>query len=486
MRKSALFEASLALMLILLAFTLCLAVLSGGGASEKWAISGPVAHTGFWVYDNVYAPGNGVLYTVDGSYIYAIGEDGRVKWSLAIPDKYSINGKNEMWTGMAAASDGEDFYIIVGPGNQPGKGELLAIAPNGTARWIAPLTFNLAQYLNTEPGVHVKDGRIYLHHSRNQIILDANSSILLNIYGVYEPATIDDAGNMYVYSQDNGSIESYDRDGAMRWSRRAAEYNASVLTRVHVEQPCFRNGTLYVWLNNGVMALDRYGDKLWVKEYPDEYTYVDFYTPFDSRDNLYLRHFNTGEDRSGDFDGSYISMVRPDGTEVPGARHYLSYISNVKGLSDGVYYRAERVLPAGVNDTLNADYYKDPGTVEFILTQAGDEWKNDRDVGQLDTYAIRAVDLRTDGESWNTTLPLFPHKIILNASNIGLMMPPYLDLSYAAKENRATPEEWYKNNRVPNGTAAIGSWTDLELMPGKNVTYVSLWTLNYEVPTFYG
>jgi len=473
-------------MLILLAFTLCLAILSGGGASEKWAISGPVAHTGLWAYDNMYTPGNGVLYTVDGSSVYAIGEDGKVIWSLPIQDKYEINTKNEKWAGMAAAADGQDFYIIVGPGNQPEKGELLAIAPDGTTRWIAPLTFNLAQYVYTQPGLYVRDGRIYLHHYRNQVILDANSSVLCNIYGVYEPATIDDAGNMYVYSRDNGTIESYDRDGALRWSHATGYYNVSVLTYFPVEQPYCNNGTVYVWLNNGVMMLDSNGQKEWVKEYPDENTFPDFYTPFDSQGDLYLRHYNLGSDHEGNFNGSYLSMIRPDGSEATGVRHYVSYLQLIRGLSGGAYYQAMRVVPEGVNDTLNADYYKDPGTVEFILAQAGGNWKNYRSIDQLDTYAIRAVDISTDGERWNTTLPLFPHKITLDASNIGLVMPPYLDLSYAAKENQATPEEWYKNTKVSNGTTAIGSWTDLELMPGKNVTYVSLWTFNYEVPTFYG
>ena len=39
---------------------------------------------------------------------------------------------------------------------------------------------------------------------------------------------------------------------------------------------------------------------------------------------------------------------------------------------------------------------------------------------------------------------------------------------------------------MPDGTEAIGSWADTDLIPGNNITYVSLWTFNYEVPTFYG
>ncbi|HTY91835.1 MAG TPA: winged helix-turn-helix transcriptional regulator [Methanocella sp.] len=491
MKKSELFEATLAILVIILAFMLCLAILGGTGVSDQWAISGPVAHTGFWVYDNMYTPGNGVLYTVDGSSIYAIGQDGKVIWTLPIPDKYNINTNCEKWTGMAAAADSGDFYIVVGPGNQPEKGELLAIGPDGSARWIAPLTFGLGQYTFSPPGLLVKDDRIYIHHYRNQIILDSNGTVLLNIYGVTEPATIDDAGNMYIYSKDNGTIESYDRNGSMRWSHSSGEYNVSFLSGINVEQPYYNNGTLYVWLSsgimgNGVMALDSNGNKLWVKEYPDEYTWPDFDTTFDSHGNLYLRHDNLGSDQQGDFNGSYMTMIRPDGTEVTGVKHYESYISDIKGLSNGIYYQMLRVTPPGVNDTLNADYYKDPGTVEFILTQAGGSWKNYRNLSQLDTYAVRATDITTDGSLWDTTLPLFPHRVALNASNIGLVMPPYLDLSYAANENKVKPEGWYKNNNVPNGTKAIGSWTDIELMPGNNITYVSMWTINYEVPTFYG
>lgn len=488
MKKSELFEAILAIMVIILAFTLCLAVLTGARASDQWAISGPVAHTGFWVYDNMYTPGNGVLYTVDGSSVYAIGEGGKVIWSLPIPDKYGIKPENETWTGMAAAADGQDFYIIVGPGNQPEKGELLAIGPDGTARWIAPLTFSLGQYTYSSPGLHVKDGRIYLHHYKNQIILDANGSVILNVNGVSQPGTIDAAGNMYIYSGNNGTIESYRRDGSLLWSHAAGYYNVSILARFPVEQPYYHNGMVYVWLDNGVMMVDTNGQKIWVKEYPDdEYTYPDHYTPFDSQGNLYMVHYKKENGVPDDFISSYVTQVRPDGSETTGARHNdPSYLSDMRGMSDGAYYQVVPVRPDGVNDTLNADYYKDPGTVEYILTQAGGTWTNYRDLDQLDTYAIQALDIFTDGELWNTTLPLFPHHMTLNASNIGLVMPPYLDLSYAANENNVRPEDWYKNNRIPNGTTAVGSWTDIELLHGNNVTYVSLWTFNYEVPTFYG
>ena len=485
MKRGELFEAALALLLILLAFTLCLAILSGG-SYEEWAISGPVAHTGFWVYDNMYAPGNGVLYTVDGSSVFAIGPDGKVIWSLPIPDKYNINNKNEKWTGMAAAADGGDFYIIVGPGNQPERGELLAISSNGTPRWIAPLTFSLDQYDNTQPGLLVKDGIIYLHHYRNEIILDENGSVILNLYGVYDPATIDDAGNMYVYARDNGTIEAYGRDGARLWSHARGEYNVSILSYYFKEQPTYLNGILYVWLNNGVMALDTGGGKRWVKEYPDEITIADYYTPFDGQGNLYLVHINNRNEAEDRSNLSYISMVRPDGSEVSGARHTGPYLTLVKGLADGTYFQLVPRAPEGLDDTLNADYYKDPGTVEYVLKQSRGTWKSPRTLEQLDTFTVRAVNLSSDGELWSTTLPLFPHTVVIDKSTIGSVMPPYLDLGYAASENRVGPEEWYKDNGLPDGSGLIGSWADLELMPGKNVTYVSLWTLNYEVPTFYG
>lgn len=485
MKKSELFEAALVILLIILAFTLCLAILSGGNASDQWAISGPVAHTGFWVYDNMYAPGNGVLYTVDGSSVYAIGEDGKVIWSLPITDKYGINTNNAPWTGMAAAADGGDFYIIVGPGNEPDMGELIAISPDGMARWIAPLTFGLGQHTFSKPGLRVNEGRVYIHHYRNQIILDADGSILLNINGVPQPGTVDGTGNLYV-SLNNGTIQSYDRDGTLSWSHEPGHYNVSVLTYFPMEQPYYNNGMLYVWLDNGLMTLDSDGQKQWVKIYPDELTYPDYYTPFDRHGNLYMVHYNFGDDRQGNFNGSYVSMIRPDGNETIGAMHYQQYIVSIQGMSDGAYYLARPVSPAGTNDTLNADYYKSPDALEFILKQAGGSWTNYHDVGQLDTCSIYAVDISTDLERWNATLPLFPHGIILNASNIGQVMPPYLDKGYAVNENNVPPREWYTNNGIPNGTIAVGSWEDIELMPGNNVTYVSLWTINYEVPTFYG
>ncbi len=486
MKRSELFEAALALLLILLTFTLCLAILSGSRVADQWAIMGPVAHTGLWAYDNMYAPGNGMLYTVDGSSIYAIGEDGRIKYVLAIPDKYGINPRAEKWTGMAAAADGNGLYIIVGPGNQPEKGELLAIGPDGTPRWVAPLTFSLAPYYFSQAGLHLEGGRIYVHHYRNQLILDANGSVLRNINGVYEPATVDPAGNMYAYSRDNDTIEAYDRDGALRWGRPIGGYNASVLAGFRIEQPYYRNGTVYVWLTNGVMALDTNGEKLWVKEYPDMYTFVDPYAPFDGQGNLYLRHYNYGPNFDGDFNGSYISVIRPDGGELTGSKHPASYILGVLGLSDGVYYGPEREIPAGVDDPLNADHYQDPGSVEFILKQSRGNWNTSRTLGQLDTYAIRAVDIPTDRERWNATLPLFPHEIVLDAANIGLILPPYLNTSYADGENQVTPAAWYGDNGIANGAKLIGSWADVQLLPGENVTYVSLWTFNYEVPTFYG
>ncbi len=486
MKKSELFEAALALLIILLAFTLYLAMTSGPGASGQWAISGPVAHTGFWVYDNMFTPGNGMLYTVDGSSVYAIGEDGKVNWSLPIPDKYKVNEKGEKWTGIAAAAEGGDFYVIVGPGNQPLRGQLLAIDPDGTVRWSAPLTFNLAEYYNTQPGLHVKDGRVYIHHYHNQIILDANGSLICNINGVYDPASIDDSGNMYVYSKDNGSIEAYGRDGSMLWDHTISEYNVSVLSDAGNDQPYYRNGTLYVWLTNGVMALDTSGNKLWARQYSDENTVADYNNAFDGQGNLYLRHYNNilGPDANGS--GSYLSMIRPDCSEVATPMHNASYLDNIVGAYNGTYYHVQSVAPEGVNDVINAGYYKDPGTVEYMLVQSKGNWSNNRLIDQLDTNTIKAYDMTSYRELWSVTLPLFPHNIVLDASNIGSIMPPYLDLSYAANENSATPAEWYKNNSVPDGTEAVGSWVDMDFIPGNNITYVSLWTLNYEVPTFYG
>jgi predicted transcriptional regulator len=481
MKKSELFEAVLALMLILLAFTLCLAILSGSSVSERWAISGPVAHTGFWAYDNVFAPGNGVLYTVDGSSVYAIGEDGKIIWDLAIPDKYKINGKNEKWTGMAAAVDGSGFYIIVGPGNEPERGELMAIAP---------LTFKRDDYNRVRPGLRVMDGRIYLYHYHNQIILDANGSIVCNLNDIYNQAGVDDSGNMYVFCGGNGSLEALDRDGKLLWRHSSGDYNVSITGGWNnvIDQPYYRNGTLYVWLTNGVMALDTSGNKLWTKFYEDQSTYPDFKAPFDDRDNLYLWHYNyNADDSNGTYPGSYLSMVRPDGSEVVGPRHTYNSLQGVVGVSDGLYYHVQRVVPGEINDWLNADYYKDPATLEFILKQAGENWNNSRRLDQLDTYMVQAVDIPTDRVRWNTTLPAFPaHIVTFDASNIGLIMPPYFDLSYAGNENQARPDAWYKDNRVPDGTEAIGSWVDLDFLPGKNVTYVSQWAINYEVPTFYG
>src|SRR5271157_56634 len=491
MKKGELFEAALALLFLLLAFTLCMAVLSGRGVSEQWAISGPVAHTGFWVYDNMYAPGNGLLYTIDGASIYAIDQGGNVRWALPIPDPSGINAKNEKWTGMAAAVDGDAFYVIVGPGNQPARGELLSIYANGSTRWIAPLTFNFGtEYQNSPPGLYVYGDRIYIHHYRNQILLTANGSLICNLYGVYEPAIVDAQGNMYLYSGDNGSFEAYSRDGTLLWRHDASYYNVSVLTSSIIEQPYFRNGILYVWLTNGVMALDRSGNKLWVKKYGDGLTFVDKDTLFDGQGNLYLRHYNYVEGENSEIEenlnNSYISLIQPDGREISSPMRNVSYLQGIVGVSDGIYYHAERVVPAGVNDTLNADRYKDPYTVQYDLVNSPGQLNNMRPIDKLDTYAIQAIDLATGRELWSTTLPLFPVNVTLDASNLQSFMPPYLDTSYALQENQAGPIKWYRDNGVPNGTEVVGSWGDLQLMPAQNITFLSLWTINYEVPTFYG
>lgn len=484
MKRGELFEAALALLLIFMLFLLYLAVTTGAGVSEEWSISGPASNTSFQVYDNMFAPGNGTLYTIDGSNVSAIDADGSVIWKQPIPDMFKINANGEKWTGIDGAADGGNFYVMVGPGNEPQRGELLSYSSNGTLRWGVPTSFDYrgsapyASYVSY-PGLQAKNGRIYLHHQRNEVLMDENGTILLNLYGVYDPASVDERGNMYVFSKDEGAIEAYDRDGALIWRHGAGEYNVTMASGQQVAQPYYGDGMLYVWLDRGVMALDMNGSRLWDRQYKDDEVIADFYTPVDDENNVYLAHFNYG--------GSpYMSMIYKNGSEaLPQNGTLMLDPASMLGASGGICYYVQRIAPNGVADTPNTRQYEDYYSIEYEMTREGGHRNDTRSLDMLDMYRIQAVDLNAGRVLWEYDLPLFPVNVTVDSSNVGSVMP-YMDTSQVFKDNTVKPDTWYKDNGVPNGTIAIGSNGRVNILAGKGMIYVSQWTYNYEVPTFYG
>ena len=110
------------------------------------------------------------------------------------------------------------------------------------------------------------------------------------------------------------------------------------------------------------------------------------------------------------------------------------------------------------------------------------KYLGNRTMGQLDTIRITANDTKTGKTLWNYTLPLEKHTVIVNDLNCKSLM---IDSNTIRDDNNITPAQWYSSRNLTYGTKVIGSWAYANLVPTKDVLYVSYWVYTYEVPTFF-
>lgn len=252
------FEAVAVVLAILLVFTMYMMIASSAPlVTEKWNTT-----AGGEPY--LYAGDNGTLYVFNGNNITAIASAGSVRWSIAMPDSWTIVNEWSWYTPQnvtgfdllsidpisrsgapypgevqngyrpasapAVASSGGILYVYArpsfhsedaaydgnvsyglerafGPGwcGSPSYARLMAISPDGSVLWDKPLDDGadkgLYGWLPVEDVfIYAQHDRIYVYHPDSLAVMDANGSFLFRIDNVSDPAAVDEYGNIYAVS----------------------------------------------------------------------------------------------------------------------------------------------------------------------------------------------------------------------------------------------------------------------------------------------
>lgn len=223
---------------------------------------------------------------------------------------------------------------------------VLAISPQGRIDWELPLLSNVTgdgtgmmiepyQYeYETMSDISVHSGRIYVFSDYTEYVLSEDGRLLFSVANVSNPAAVDERSNLYLdratawpvdmladsvpyadqmrngtilvgidtiwlgsdgfYRLPSGTIDSYDQNGHLLWSRDLGQNmtRQSVvpdLLQNYGSLPLYQNGSVYVPIQNGAARLDTAGNILWTKQLAGD-TYIWFeYMPIDSSGSVYLR-----------------------------------------------------------------------------------------------------------------------------------------------------------------------------------------------------
>lgn len=482
-RKGILFEAAVAIVIIFLAFAMYYMVISNAPAAAiKWTTP---------TYDQpryMYAGDNGTLYSFTGNSIYAIDGDGRPAWNLTIPDKWRISndwlrlketgdiavggftGVNEISPTMAAS--GGILYVYARP-NITGSQDIravdnitvvFAISPDGLILWNVPLESKLIMYgsasLDTA-SIHAYGDRVYVFHDYKETVIDKNGSVLFTIDGVSDPAAVDELGYVYTvapvssdprleggaydYRIPSGAVNAYDPSGKLLWSQDIGEPVIRQYIREDIRQqfdtlPLCRDGKLYLPLQDGVLAMNVDGTVNWVKRL-NETTRLLELMPMDTAGNLYLEHAN-----EANLSASSLYVLSGDGSNVSKPVPYDEYRSwNYKGAKDGILYYLS-VEPA----------------------------KN-RGLADLDFLRLTAYDVRNGSSLWTYAIPTYKKSTItLDDPSIRNIFDPYTtdDILRSGEQ------------RYPYGSPPVKVFgrSDVRVLPGDGLVYVSYTDYNYEYP----
>src|SRR5271157_2446111 len=313
-----------------------------------------------------------------------------------------------------------------------------------------------------------------------------------NLSGMINGAGDSDYGHMFVrsggtlYTVDGEVIHAIGPDGQVRWSLEIP-YSINKVRDLKgwgtpawvQDQAVFDSGMIYVALSPSdnsateLLAITLDGKLLWSKGFSG-YSYVTDlpYRPddLDARNGLLYAKFGNNVTVYG-IDGNE-TMLMPE--NIP------SGLFNRSAANSNVTYSYQTVSASNASecdpyDTLRLKCYN---SVDF------QQEIGNRTLDQLDTLQIFANDTKTGENIWNYTLPIEKHTATVNALN-------YNDIMFGgenekvAKDNTVSPQEWYSSRNITYGVSYVGSWYDVNLIPTNDTLYVSYWTNNFEVPTFF-
>ena len=489
MKKGILFESILAIVIVLLVFVLYAMVSSSTpAAAVKWTT--PTTDQAQYIY----AGDNGILYSFTGNSIYAIGSDGSRLWNVSIPDNWRISNEwmriktsgsdvtTELENSPVAASDAGILYVYARPNLTSTQSisttesfvTIFAITSDGTIQWSLPLQSWLSVYGSAsldDVSMSAQDGRLYVFHDYNETVIDRNGTILYTIGGLSDPPAVDEQGYIYGttsitvdsplnlgadgnydYRIPSSVVNAYYPNGTLFWSHDINELIQRQYLREDIKPqfdtlPIYRNNSLYIPLQSGILSLQRDGTVGWVKRFSEDKLSLLEIMPFDSANNIYLEYAN-----QANLSASYVYVISGNGTSVSQPQPYDGYhSSNYLAGRDGIVYYASVGLPA------------------------------QRSINDLDSLSITAYDLRNGTDLWSYQIPsLTKTTITLTANNVKTTFD-----SDTADDFAKTDQQWSDKYGTDVSKKVYGRYA-VTVLPGSDRVYVSVYNFNYEYPIIYG
>ncbi|CAJ35855.1 winged helix-turn-helix transcriptional regulator [Methanocella arvoryzae] len=501
MRKPYLFEALLLVLLVVLLGAMYLLIATTPENVTGWSFQGTDRVQYMTVGEN------DTLYAFRSDGIYAIDRDGDLVWDYHVPPQWKIlNTWDRSAAGTAGTprsgstiesypvSDTEagNLYVLALPNVTAESLKLqyyqnrspyialdsavLSISEKGTLQWELPITLmvpsadvlsiaDLNQLVLTRPvAIQASGDRVYVFHDYTETVVDTAGQVLFELTGVAAPASVDEEGHIFIvraqepstprandpgYMIPSGIVEGYDQSGQHIWTRDVHEnvipqYLAEDIWQEFNSLPLYKNHTLYVPLDNGIVALDSMGRTLWWKYLPGG-PYVMFeLMPVDDEGNVYMRSVNPATSSS-----SYLFVIGPDGWSHYAPSLYVDQYDSLRhtAAKNGIVYNIDRT-----------------------------SFNQVRSLHDLQTLMVTAYDVKNSTSLWHYVLPLqYRTEVLLNSSNVNDIMKGMYASYPAAYSNPAAAGTTGKALK-PAG------WPEISIYPGNDVVYINFRSTNYEGP----
>lgn len=372
------------------------AVASDGTLKYRFEVPGNYNVSGRWYVDRSrYNQNQESLYVRESGIPVALSDNGTL-YVYLVPDGINltaeVDGRTDNWAGCF------------------GNGSLLAINPEGRLRWSLSLesllmpqynilttelnddgyTYNVTSTTEALSDVYISaaKGKLYIFHGYNETAVEDDGTVLWTISNVANPAAVDEEGNVYLlktataptgladgvipqiipaggdspsmsfYEVPGGAIESYDSNGTFRWSTFTEDQVVRQDTLNPL--PLYYNGTIYVPLDDAVLAFGQDGSQKWIKRldrqnypflpsdssgyHPEFARYfaapeggdfeINREMPFDREGNLYLK-YSTDYQLSGAY---YNIVLGPDGDVVSSRKVHRNETVGFTTAGNGIIY----------------------------------------------------------------------------------------------------------------------------------------------------
>lgn len=360
---------------------------------------------------------------------------------------------------------------------------VLSISQDGKLQWELPITLmvpsadvlsitDISQLVLTRPvAIQASGDRVYVFHDYTETVVGKDGKVLFELADVSRPASVDEEGHIFTvkavkptlsastlqpgehafspesdpgYMIPSGIVEGYDQTGQLLWSKDvqenvAPQYIAEDIWSDFNCLPIYKNGTLYVPLDNGIVALDNMGRTKWWKYIPGG-PYVMFeLMPVDDQGNVYMRSISTASATSN------LIVIGPDGWSHYAPAVYTSRYGNLlhTAAANGIVYNIDR-------------------------TAFGQVYS----LSDLQTLSVTAYDVKNSTVLWSSSLPLqTTTEVVLNSSNVDSILRGMASNIPAS----------YSNPSVRGRLTAVGL-PEISIYPGSDVVYVSFRSTNYEAP----